>query len=121
MRISVLMIAMLGALALPVVAPCQTQTPMMTQVDPDTGRAGDVIVVQGSNLDQDCVAAVYLTDGQKDAKVTIIEQSATSIRFRIPMATKPGRFTVMVLTKGKPPQLIEEPVKIVVEPETGSR
>jgi len=66
------------------------------------------------------VAGLYLTDGKVDIKVPIIEQTATSIKFRIPSEAKPGRLALMVLTKDKPPRLIEEPVKITVESETTS-
>ncbi len=66
------------------------------------------------------MAALYLTDGKTDVKVPIIEQTGTSIKFRIPSEAKPGRLALMVLTKDKPPRLIEEPVKITVETETTS-
>lgn len=92
----------------------------MSSVEPASGKVGDVLVAQGTNLDRDTVAALYLTDGTTDIKVAIIEQSATSIQFRIPPEAKPGRFALMVLTKGKDPKLIEEPVRITVEPETTS-
>ena len=92
----------------------------MSSVEPASGKVGDVLVAQGTNLDRDTVAALYLTDGTTDIKVAIIEHSATSIQFRIPPEAKPGRFALMVLTKGKDPKLIEEPVKITVEPETTS-
>jgi uncharacterized membrane protein len=64
------------------------------------------------------VAALYLTDGKNDIKVPIIEQTATSIKFRIPPEAQPGRFALMVLTKGKEAKFIEEPVKITIELET---
>jgi len=76
------------------------------------------MVVQGTNLDRDNVAALYLTDGQTDVKVPIIEQTATSIKFKIPPEAKPGRLSLMVLSKGTDPKLIQEPVKITVESDT---
>jgi hypothetical protein len=94
---------------------------MMSSVDPGSGRVGDVLVIQGVNLGPESVAALYLTDDKGDVKVTIIQQTASSIRFKIPPEAKPGRFALMVLTSGKEPRLIEEPVKITVEPETTSR
>lgn len=89
---------------------------MMSSVAPDSGRAGDVLVIQGANLGADRVAALYLTDGKTDCKVVITEQTATSIRFRIPPDVKPGRLALMVLTREATPKLIQEPVKITVEP-----
>jgi IPT/TIG domain len=120
MGISALSIPLFVALALPADLLCQAAMPTMSTVEPQSGRVGDVLVVQGTNLGQDDVAALYLTDGKTDIKVTILEQTATSIRFRIPPEAKPGRLALMVLTKDKSPRLIEEPVKITVEPETMS-
>ncbi len=91
---------------------------MATSVEPGVGRVGDVLVIQGNNLDRANVAALYLTDGIVDIKVAIVEQTATSITFKIPPEAKPGRFALMVLTTGKTPKLIEEPVKLTVEPAT---
>ncbi|HTP35341.1 MAG TPA: IPT/TIG domain-containing protein [Candidatus Acidoferrales bacterium] len=90
----------------------------MSSVTPASGRVGDIMVVQGTNLDRDNVAALYLTDGQTDVKVPIIEQTATSIKFKIPTEAKPGRLSLMVLSKGTDPKLIQEPVKITVESDT---
>lgn len=36
-------------------------------------------------------------------------------KFKIPVKGAPGRLTVMVLTTGKEPTLIEQPVKVEVE------
>lgn len=118
MRISAISIPLLIALALPAGSPSQAGMPIMRSVEPDSGKLGDVLAIQGENLGPENVAALYLTDGTTDLKVPIIEQTATSIRFRIPSGAKPGRLALMVLTKDKPPRLIEEPVKITVEPET---
>ena len=74
-----------------------------------------MLTVTGEKLDQNNVVEVYLTDGKNDFKVAIVEQTATTIRFRIPVEAKAGRFALMVLTTGKDPKLIEEPVKVTVE------
>lgn len=115
MRLSALSIPLLIALALPLHPQSQGGMPMMSSVDPVSGKVGDVLVIQGSNLDRSCVAELYLTDGSTDVKVPILEQTATSIKFKIPPEAKPGRLALMVLTTGKPAKLIEEPVKIEVE------
>jgi len=120
MKISVFVILLLVALSFPVHAQPQAAMPTMSSVDPESGKVGDVVVVTGANLDRESVAALYLTDGTTDVKVAIIEQTATSIKFRIPREAKPGRLALMVLTPGKTPKLIEEPVKISIEPETNS-
>ena len=118
MRISLLSIPLYFALAVP--APSQPAFPIINSVEPSSGKAGDVLDVQGENLGQDNVAALYLTDGTADTKVVIVEQTAKTIKFRIPREAKPGRLALMVLTKGKDPRLIEEPVKVTIEAETGT-
>ena len=118
MRISFVVIALLAAFAFPSVLAFQGGLPSMRSVEPASGKAGDLLTIEGENLGNDKVAALYLTDGKTDIKATIVEQTATSIKFRIPPEAKPGRLALMVLTTDNPPRLIEEPVKITVEPET---
>lgn len=89
--------------------------PRMTSIDPLSGKRGDVISVTGENLQKDQVAKVYLTDGKNDVPVEVLEQTATTIKFKIPAKAAPGRLTVMVLTTGKDAKLIEQPVKVLVE------
>jgi hypothetical protein len=101
--------------ALPIALPAESAMPQMTAVEPVSGVSGDVLTVTGEKLDKENVAAVYLTDGSNDIKVAISEQTATSIKFKIPAEAKAGRFALMVLTSGKEPKLIEEPVKVTVE------
>jgi hypothetical protein len=100
MRISAISILLLVAIALPASLPSQAGMPLMRSVEPASGKAGDVVVVEGENLGQENVAAVYLTDGQADIKVQIIEQTATSIKFRIPPETKPGRLALVPMRAG---------------------
>jgi len=115
MRNSSLAIAVLIALAASVFLLAQATLPQMQSVDPASAKAGDVVTVTGENLDQSIVAALFLTNGKDDFKAEITEQTATSIKFKIPSAVKTGRLALMVLTKGKEPKLIEEPVKVLVE------
>ncbi len=95
----------------------QTSLPMITSVEPQSARVGDEVSARGEGLAADNVAGLYLTDGKTDIKVPILEETATTIRFRIPPQAKSGRFALMVLTKGKDPKLVEQPVKITVEEE----
>ncbi len=89
--------------------------PQMKTVEPDTAKTGDVLTVTGENLDKNTVAEVYLTDGKNDFKAVITEQDADSLKLKVPASTKPGRMALMVLTKGKEPKLIEQPVKVTIE------
>lgn len=95
--------------------------PLVTSVDPQSARPGDVVTAHGSRLGTDTVAAVFLTDGTTDVKVEIVEQSAAALKFKIPRAVKPGRLALMVLTAGQEGRYIEEPVKITIEPDTTAR
>lgn len=119
MRISAISIPLFFCFAFPESLAAQPVMPVMRTVDPVSAKTGDVVVVQGENLGAERVSAVYLTDGTVDVKVPILEQTATAIKFRIPREAKPGRLALMVLTKDKEPRLIEEPVKITIEGETG--
>src|ERR1017187_6770232 len=92
------------------------ESPRITAVDPQNGKAGDVITVTGENLQKDSVAKLYLTDGTNDIQVDeITEQTATSIKFKIPAKAKPGRLALMFLTSGKTGQLMEQPYKITID------
>jgi len=87
----------------------------MISVEPASAKNGADVTVSGENLDKANVAEVYLTDGQNDTKVEIIEQAAATIKIRVPASMKPGRFGLVVLTASKPQRLIEQPVKLTVE------
>lgn len=102
-------------LAATLAAFAQQATPRMTTVDPGNGKSGDEITVAGENLEKTLVAKVYLTDGKNDVLVDVTEQTATSIKFKIPAKAAAGRFALMLLTTGKDPKLIEQPVKLTVE------
>jgi hypothetical protein len=102
-------------LAASLAAFAQQTMPRMSTVDPGTGKAGDEITVAGENLEKAQVAKVYLTDGKNDVLVDLTEQTPTSIKFKIPTKASAGRFALMLLTTGKEPKLIEQPVKLTVE------
>jgi len=97
------------------VAYAQQSMPRMSTVDPEHGKAGDVITVAGENLQKEQVAKVFLTDGKNDIPVDVVQQSATSIKFRIPAKVPAGRLALMVLTTGKDPKYMEQPVKIQID------
>jgi hypothetical protein len=95
----------------------QSPTPRMTSVDPLNGKVGDVITVTGENLTKEFVAKLYLTDGgdgKGDVEVQIIEQTATTVKFKIP-AKAVGRMALLILTNTSPKQLIEQPVKVTID------
>jgi len=101
----------------------QSTTPRMTSVDPMNAKRGDVVTVTGENLTKDFVAKLYLTDGgdgKGDVEVQIMEQTATTIKFKIP-AKATGRMALLILTNTKPQQLVEQPVKVTIDDGTEQR
>ena len=64
------------------------ETPRMTSVEPGNGKAGEELTVTGENLNTKYVKEVYLTVGNTDIKVEVTEQTATSIKFKIPAKAK---------------------------------
>jgi len=90
--------------------------PRMVTVDPQNGKAGDVIVATGENLQKEAVAKVFLTDGTHDLACEMLEQTATAIKFKIPARAPQGqRLMVMVLTTGRDAKYIEQPVKVEID------
>jgi len=94
---------------------CAQQTmPRITAVEPDNGKIGDLLTISGEHLGKGDVVELYLTDGKKDTKVEVTDQAATAIKFKIPKMSV-GRFALMVLTGGKEPKYIEQPVKVTIQ------
>jgi hypothetical protein len=92
----------------------QEAMPRMASAEPTNGKIGDEVVVAGENLDKANVGKVYLTDGKNDLECVITEQTATVVKIKIP-AKATGRMALMILTGGKEPKLIEQPVKVTIE------
>ena len=68
----------------------QPQLLRIVQVEPMGVNTGDVVTASGDGLDQSNIAAVYLTDGPRTLQVEMLEQNATSIRFKVPAEADPG-------------------------------
>jgi len=91
------------------------QAPQMTTVEPGKGKVGSVLVVSGVHLDKKQVDEVYLSDHTLDLMVKILDQSESSISFRIPPSVKPGRLQLVIKTPGDDALLLDQPVWITVE------
>jgi len=115
MRKADILLAVPVLLGLPLLLHAQTACPRLTAVSATKAKAGDVLTATGKNLDRADLAALYLTDGKIDTKVTIIDETGASITFKVPAAVKPGRLALMVLTTGDTPKLYEEPVKVTIQ------
>ena len=92
----------------------QEAMPRMSSADPDGGKIGDEVTIAGENLDKANVGKVYLTDGKNDLECVVTGQTATTVKIKIP-AKATGRMALMILTGGKEPKLIEQPVKVNIE------
>jgi hypothetical protein len=121
MRLSLAASAALAFLALAVPpttlqAAMQESLPRCIAVEPMSGKVGTEIVVTGENLGKEHVAELYFTDGKNDFKTVMTEQTATQIKCKIPAKVEVGvRYKLMVLTRGKEPKLIEQPVRVEIE------
>ena len=118
MRLSLifLLCALILSLSIPQSLPAQVPMPSIKTVDPASGKVGDLIKASGENLEKKIVAQLYLTDGKNDVPCQVTEQTATAISFKIPTSAKPMRYSLVVLTTGKDPKLIEQPVRLEVVP-----
>jgi IPT/TIG domain len=110
-----LVVLMLGTV-LAVSLPAQGPIPSIKSVDPMSGKVGDTVKATGENLSKQSVVQVFLTDGKNDIPCEIMDQTATAIAFKIPAKATPMRYSVAVLTPGKEPKFIEQPVRLEVVP-----
>lgn len=92
----------------------QEAMPRMTTVEPYSGKVGDVVAVSGENLDKGNVSKVFLINDKTDLLCEIVEQTATTIKVKIPDKAT-GRMAFMIRTGGKEPKDIVQPVKVSVE------
>ena len=86
----------------------------ITNVQPSPVKHGMIAAALGEGIDADKVSELYLTDGKVDILVEIVEQTAKSIKFKVPSTAKPGRWALMIKTKPDD-RYLEQPVKLVVE------
>ena len=93
----------------------ESAMPQMQAVEPAVVQAGEVVKVTGENLGQANVKELYLTDGKRDIKVMMVEETESYIVFKVPPGLAAGRLALMVLTTGNTPKLIEQPVKVTVQ------
>ena len=113
MRIGFLMAGIFAVLAL---APALgAQNCRITAVDPESGKIGDTVGAAGEAVDKTKVDELYLTDGKNDFKVQIVDQTDSMIKFKIPEKIKPGRYSLMIKTKGPDVKLLEQPVRFTVD------
>ena len=90
-------------------------SPQATKMEPRVAKAGTVVVITGVSLGKEAIDEVYLTDHRFDLKVKVLEQTGDKLKIRIPPFIKPGRQQLLLLTTGKTPIYLEQPVWLMVE------
>ena len=103
-----------GLLATVAVVPAQQPTealplPVMKAIEPKMATIGQLVIITGENLGKR-VAGVYLTDGKKDWKLTVVEQTENKIVAKVADSTPGGRYRLMAITTDNPGQYVEQPV-----------
>ena len=108
--------AIFFAVLLLLISPQMARPTMIDSVDPTTAKAGDVVTATGTDIGSEQVTEVYLTSGGTDLKVEVVEQTAKSLKFKVPAAIKAGRWALLINVKqGEGRALMELPVKITVK------
>jgi hypothetical protein len=93
--------------------------PQMTDISQKTAKPGEIITVSGQGLNSKNIDEIYLTDHKFDMRVKVLEQTQSTVKFRVPPFAKPGRTQLLFLTRGDEPKLLEQPVYLLIEdPET---
>ncbi len=112
MKIGIFFAAMIVTLG--AAAAAEVPNSRLQSVEPGSGKTGDVVGAAGEAIDKSRVEELYLTDGTTDWKVEVLEQSESSIKFKIPKI-KAGRYSLMLKTTGPEVKLLEQPVRFTVE------
>lgn len=95
--------------------PLFAEVPQVLTIEPKNAKPGTVVSVTGNYLDKARVDEAFLTDHRFDLKVKVLEQTPTSIKFRIPPFIKPGRHQLLLQTTGDTPSLLEQPVFLSID------
>ncbi|HEY7335636.1 MAG TPA: hypothetical protein VH639_12190 [Bryobacteraceae bacterium] len=95
-----------------------TAVTFFQQVTPGEAHPGDVVTVTGYALDAAHLKEIYLTDGQIDYQVEILDQSEASVRLRVPAKIPAGQMRFAIIVAGRP-ELLEEPLFLKILPQRG--
>jgi hypothetical protein len=84
------------------------------RLEPESAKPGHVVTAYGQCLGTAYVDDLSLSDGSGHALVTILEQTETAIRFRVPSMLTPGRYTLTIHVS-RYRKSIEQAVTLTVE------
>ena len=76
----------------------QSAAPVFASTDTPKGNKGDSISFSGQSLQKALISKIFLTDGKNDFQVEVLEQTATTVKFRIPDTVPPGHYAQMLFT-----------------------
>jgi len=92
-----------------------TSRPRVDRIEPQAGKPGALLMAMGVNLDRSRVLDLILSNSERTALTRIVEQSPSSIRFRIPRSLAPGQYrVVLALANGLRQETLEQPVWLTV-------
>jgi len=86
---------------------------IMEQIAPEAAMPGETVLVTGYGLDAANVRQVYLIYGKTEYRVSILEQTNTALRFRVPADAPVGPMRLAAMLTGRA-ELMEQPVELMV-------
>ena len=86
-------------------------TPLVTAVDPSSGKVNDTVTVAGENLGKGTVSALFLSDDKTDYKATLVEQNEEKMVMKVPHV-RPGRYNISLQAGNA---IYIQPVRFTVE------
>ena len=88
------------------------------QVIPGEARSGDIVTATGYALDAKHLKELYLTTGDNDFRVEMVEQSDVAIRFKVPGKIPAGVMRLAIVVAGRD-DILEQPVFLKILPALG--
>jgi hypothetical protein len=93
-------LALLAAATLLITLVFAQSSPVVSSVDPSSGKVSDEITISGQSLGKGSVSSVFLSDDKSDYKATIVSQADDKIVMKVP-SVKPGDYNVSIQVADK--------------------
>jgi len=111
-RLAVFVTTVFAILSGTLVAEEHKRAIVFREVAPFEARIGQTVTAKGENLGADRVKELYLTNGDVDIRVEVVEQNNAEIRFKMPDSTQPGKYRVAIVNEEG--VLLDQPVFVRV-------
>ena len=92
----------------------QAPLPSVRMLDRCYANTGEAVAATGDFLDRRSAAGLILVNGSQEIVATIVRQNNTQLVFQVPEAATLGRYQLRILTGGMKPQLVDQPVFLLV-------